>query len=420
MDYHFLLCIITETAISYIFGLLIVRNTNKRLFLIIGCIAFICILSYFKYTNFFISSIDAAFHLDFATKNIILPIGISFYTFTALSYLIDIYRGDYLPERNIINFSLFMCFFPKVTAGPIVRGKAFFPQVHDYRGIKKKEFEDGIQIFCFGLFKKMVIADHLNVFVNDVFSHPVVFDTGTIIWAALSYSLQIYFDFSGYSDMAIGISKICGFDFSANFNLPYIAKDVSDFWQRWHISLSSWLKDYLYIPLGGSRKGEARTYLNLLIVMFISGLWHGAGWTFIAWGTLYGIWNCIHRVLKKKNINLPNGVAVSVTFILVSLLWVVFRADSFSNALAMFKGMFTIHTGVCQPYTWTFFAVAILVISEIIAWKKAKNEGSEIVNGYYPMMDLSKFWRLVIFFTFIGLTIILGYYGNTAFIYGKF
>lgn len=353
-------------------------------------------------------------------KKIILPIGISFYTFTALSYLIDVYRGDYEPEKNIINFFLFICFFPKVTAGPIVRGKEFFPQLHDYKGVTKIGFEEGIQIFCFGLFKKIVIADHLGVFVDDVFHAPVAFNTGTVIWAALSYSLQIYFDFSGYSDMAIGISKICGFDFTANFNLPYVATDVSDFWKRWHISLSSWIKDYLYIPLGGSRKGEERTYLNLLIVMFVSGLWHGAGWTFIAWGVLYGVWNCIHRAFKKNNIKFSNAVAVPVTFILVSLLWVIFRASSFSNAAAMFKGIFTIHTGISQPYTWTFFAVVVMIIAEILAWKKAKKEEAEVVNGYYPVMDLSKFWNLVIFFTFIGLTIILGYYGNTAFIYGKF
>lgn len=307
-----------------------------------------------------------------------------------------------------------------MTAGPIVRGKEFLPQVHGYKGITKQGFEEGIQIFCFGLFKKMVIADHLGVFVDDVFHAPVAFNTGTVIWAALSYSLQIYFDFSGYSDMVIGISKICGFDFSANFNLPYVATDVSDFWKRWHISLSSWLKDYLYIPLGGSRKGETRTYLNLLIVMFVSGLWHGAGWTFILWGVLYGVWNCIHRALKKHGVEIHKAVAIPGTYIFVSLLWVIFRASSFSIVAATFKGMFTIHTGISQPYTWTFFAVAVLIIAETKAWKKAKKEGTTVVNGYYPVMDLSKFWNLVIFFTFIGLTIILGYYGNTAFIYGKF
>jgi len=420
-DIRFLISIIVTAAISYSCGILIKKySDNGSIFLIGGGVALICILGYFKYTNFFIESIDSVFNLDFATRDIILPLGISFYTFSALAYLIDVYRGDYEPEKNVINFFMYICFFSKVTAGPIVRGKEFFPQVHDYKGISKSGFEEGIQIFCFGLFKKMVIADHLGVFVDDVFHAPVAFNTGTVIWAALSYSLQIYFDFSGYSDMAIGLSKICGFDFSANFNLPYIATDVSDFWKRWHISLSSWLKDYLYIPLGGSRKGETRTYLNLLIVMFVSGLWHGAGWTFILWGVLYGVWNCIHQALNKHSLIVPKAIAVPCTFVIVSLLWVIFRATSFGNAAAMFKGMFTAHTGISQPYTWTFFAVAVLVIAEIMAWRKAKKAGITEVNGYYPVMNLSKFWNLIIFFTFIGLTIILGYYGNTAFIYGKF
>jgi alginate O-acetyltransferase complex protein AlgI len=284
----------------------------------------------------------------------------------------------------------------------------------------------GIQIFVFGLFKKIVLADHLGVFVDDVFFAPIAYNTGTVILAALSYSLQIYCDFSGYSDMAIGIAKILGFDFKPNFNLPYIAQNVPEFWKRWHISLSSWFQDYLYIPLGGSRKGEARTYLNLMIVMLLSGLWHGAGWTFILWGALHGIASCVNRALGKKLKMLRKCVNIILTFISVTLFWVVFRANSIGTALKVWSGMFTAHTGMSQPYTWSFVAIICLLIGTVVALihsrklgDKDKN-GKPVVNGFYPVMDLTKLWSLVVFFTFCGLTIILGYYRNTAFIYGAF
>lgn len=364
--------------------------------------------------------------LDSVTLNIILPLGISFYIFSALSYLIDVYRGDYPAEKNILHFALYIAFFPKLTAGPIVRGKDFFPQVKEYRGIQWDAFKAGIQIFVFGLFKKIVLADHLGVFVDDVFHAPTAFNTGTIILAAICYSLQIYFDFSGYSDMAIGVSKILGFDFKPNFNLPYISQNVSEFWKRWHISLSSWFQDYLYIPLGGSRKGEVRTYINLMIVMLVSGLWHGTGWTFIAWGALHGIASCLNKAFGKKLRVLGSWVNGAITFLFVTLFWVVFRADSFSTALKVWTGMFTIHSGISQPYTWSFFSIACLIFGTIMAWWNSKKIGKRdktvelIINGFYPVLDLSKFWSLVAFFTFFGVTILMGYFGNTAFIYGKF
>jgi alginate O-acetyltransferase complex protein AlgI len=364
------------------------------------------------------------FGKDAIMFNIILPLGISFYTFTALSYIIDIYRGKYAAEKNILNVALFISFFPKVTAGPIIRGDEFLPQLKNYQGIKSKNFQDGIQIFAFGLFKKIVLADHLGVFVDDVFFAPSAYNTGTVLLAVVSYSLQIYFDFSGYSDMAIGISKILGFDFKPNFNLPYISENPSQFWKRWHISLSSWLQDYLYIPLGGSRKGEVRTYANLMIVMLVSGLWHGAGWTFVAWGFLHGFISCVHKgwrnIRKGKNHMgaLARACRILLMFIDASLLWVVFKAADFANAKAMYKSLFTIHTGISQPYTWSFFAIGVLIIATIIAG--VKQRGQKFVNGFYPILDLGKFWSLVVFFTFVGLTIMMGYFGNTAFIYGKF
>lgn len=423
-DWRFCICIFVITALAYSTGILLEKTHNVNI--LRGGIVLIAFLVYFKYTNFFVNSFRTIISLKPVTLKIILPLGISFYVFSTLAYLIDVYRGDYKAEKNILSFALYVAFFPKLTAGPIVRGKDFFWQVKEYRGIQWEAFLTGIQIFVFGLFKKIVLADRLGVFVDDVFHAPTAYNTGTVILAAVSYSLQIYFDFSGYSDMAIGVSKILGFDFKPNFNLPYVAKNMSEFWKRWHISLSSWFQDYLYIPLGGGRKGTARTYRNLMIVMLVSGLWHGAGWTFIIWGALHGIASCLNKVVGKKMEALGPSLNRIVTFIGVTLLWVVFRADSFWAAVKVWTGMFTIHTGINQPYAWSFFAIACLITGTIVSFIHSKKTGSVdkkgklYVNAFYPVLDLSKFWSLVVFFTFCGLTVIMGYFGNTAFIYGAF
>ncbi|MCR5203571.1 MAG: MBOAT family protein [Lachnospiraceae bacterium] len=438
-DWRFCLCIAGVTVWTYLFGLQLEKKHKKGL-LAIGIVFLVLFLGVFKYAGFFVNSFRGLFGYDSVTLNIILPLGVSFYIFSALAYLIDVYRGDYEAEKNILHFALYIAFFAKLTAGPIVRGKDFFPQIKKYRGIEWNSFLEGAQIFVFGLFKKVVLADRLGVFVDNVFKTPEIFNTGTVILAVLSYSLQIYFDFSGYSDMAIGVSKIVGFAFKPNFNLPYISQNVSEFWTRWHISLSSWFKDYLYIPLGGSRKSKIRTLINLMLVMLVSGLWHGAGWTFIVWGALYGLASCIQNLLKKqlKNVNpYVNGV---ITFIIVTLFWVVFRAESLPKALNMLKGIFTVHGGISQPYVWTFFAILCLTAATVFAvirYKKgtiaagllqstdeSKEQKAEpkkdTINGFYPILDLSKIPCQVAFFTFCGLTLILGYFGNTAFIYGAF
>ncbi len=433
-DWRFFVCILSATALTYLLALGIEKAKTaktQKVYLSTGICVLVLMLGYFKYTNFFISGFSSLFNVQASTLDIILPIGISFYTFSAIAYLIDIYRKKYEAVTNVLDFALYIVFFPKLSSGPIVRGKTFFPQVKNYRGIKAKNVCDGLQIFVFGLFKKIVLADHLGVFVNNVYSSPQSYSTATVILAVLSYSLQIYFDFSGYSDMAIGLSKMVGFDFESNFNLPYIATSFSDFWKRWHISLSSWFMEYLYIPLGGSRKGGLRTCVNLLIVMLISGLWHGAGITFILWGLLYGVLSCVEHLLKKKNVvkkqrPVLNSVKALGIFIAVTLLWIPFRATSLSNMLNVLKGCFTLQQGIWHPYSWTFFALFCLIISTVFAVVKSKKSGTKdknglpYVNGYYPLMNLTKFGSLCIFFIFCGLTLILGYFGNTAFIYGAF
>jgi alginate O-acetyltransferase complex protein AlgI len=248
--------------------------------------------------------------------------------------------------------------------------------------------------------QKIVLADHLGVFVDDVFCAPSAYNTGTVIFSAVSYSLQIYLDFSGYSDMAIGIAKIIGFDFNPNFNLPYMARGSSDFWSRWHISLSTWFKDYLYIPLGGSRRGEKRTYINLFIVMLVSGFWHGAGWSFILWGCMHGMANCVTRWLRNKNIQenaVLRGMEVLCIFLLVTLFWTVFRAESIEKAGVYWNAMFTSHSGISQPYTWTFVAIICLTAVTLIAMRRARKNKIACINGFYPILDLSKIWSLVKF-----------------------
>lgn len=419
-SWKFCICVLAYTCFVYVVGLF----ANKRkVILATGIVVSIIMLGYFKYANFFISEFGQILGTDEVVLNIILPVGISFYTFSGIAYMIDIYRGNYPAEKSFLNVALYIAFFAKITAGPIARGKDFFPRIKKYRGIELSAFEVGVQIFVFGLFKKIVLADHLGVFVDDVFFAPTAYNTGTVFLAVVSYSLQIYFDFSGYSDMAIGIAKIVGLDFKPNFNLPYIAKGMSDFWKRWHISLSSWLQDYLYFPLGGSRQGNIRTYVNLIVVMAVSGVWHGAGLTFIVWGILHGLGSCVSRVITKSGKAVGKAIdiiRVIITYIVVMLLWVVFRATDFTNAWNIWKGMFTIHSGISQPYTWSFFALACMVISTIMAIVKARRNGEKYVNGFYPILDLSKVIPLAIFFTFCGLTILLGYFGNTAFIYGQF
>lgn len=423
-DWRFCVCVFAVTIISYgvSFGIEHIRKNRDNKSLLktityIGVISLLGFLGYFKYSNFFIESFNSLFGGNCSSLNVLLPIGISFYVFSALSYIIDVYHEKYKAERNLLYFALYISFFPKITAGPIVRADAFLPQVKEYKGVEKHAVLEGVQVFAFGLFKKIVLADHLGVFVDDVFLSPMAFNTGTAILGVLSYSLQIYFDFSGYSDMAIGIAKIVGFDFKANFNLPYFAENISDFWKRWHISLSSWLRDYVYIPLGGSRRGETRTYINLLLTMLISGLWHGAGWTFVVWGGMHGLVSCLNRLQRnygEKNGSIRRITRVALTFIVVSLLWIFFRATSLENAIEMYRAIFTIHAGINQPYTWTFFAVLTLSIATIVAWRTNKG------RGFYPVLNLEKFWDLVLFLVFFGITIIMGYFGNSAFIYGKF
>lgn len=326
-------------AVNYGLGLLIERDPKrKRLWLVLAMIVDLGTLFVFKYLNFTADMLNALTGAALQIRQIALPIGISFYTFQIMSYTIDIYRGKCKAQRNPLNLALYVSLFPQLIAGPIVRYVDVERKIRD-RQTTSAGFYEGIRRFCMGFAKKILIADQLSPLVSAVFSGA--YPSWMLHWAGIiAYALQICFDFSGYSDMAIGLGKMFGFDFLENFNYPYIAQSVREFWRRWHISLSTWFRDYLYIPLGGNRKGTGRTYLNLLIVFFCTGLWHGASFNFIAWGLYYAVFLIVERVGFGKILErLPRWIRHGYTLLVVLIGWILFRADNLNAALEYMKGM---------------------------------------------------------------------------------
>lgn len=302
------------------------------------------ILFYYKYTNFFIDNVNAVFGGHIPFQNIILPIGISFYIFQAISYAVDLYRKEIEPARNMLDYSFYLCFFPQLVAGPIVRAKDFLPQMYSRLKLTKEEMGMAIFLILVGLIKKAIISDYVSLnFVDRVFDAPSSYSSIENFLATYGYAIQIYCDFSGYSDMAIGIALLMGFKLPENFRTPYQSESVTEFWKRWHISLSSWLRDYLYISMGGNRKGKVRTYINLFLTMLIGGLWHGASWKFVVWGGLHGLALAIERFMKQY-IKLPSNIFVKVirvliTFHFVSFCWIFFRARNFDTAIELIRNI---------------------------------------------------------------------------------
>ena len=415
-DWRFCFLLLFVTVSSYFTA----KNSHKKFAYISGVVIPLVVLGFFKYFNFFLDSASKLIGKDLGVLRIILPVGISFYTFQALSYVIDVNRGKIEAENDFTKLALYISFFPQLVAGPIVRAADFLPQLRQDRKVELKNIKWGVQVFVFGLFKKIVIADHLSVFVDDVYSKPAAFHWATIILAIIAYSIQIYFDFSGYSDMAIGCAKCLGYDFNKNFNLPYISQNVTEFWRRWHISLSTWLKEYLYIPLGGNRKGKARQYINLFLTMLLGGLWHGANWTFVFWGAINGAALCVDKVRrKKKQQGVTKIINIIATFLFITFTWIFFRAESFEVAGAVIKGIFTLQNGIKQPFTWAFVALAVLSVATVMAENKSKKEKKE-TDGYYPILDLNSVWGLTAFFVEIGLIFALAYTGENPFVYFQF
>jgi D-alanyl-lipoteichoic acid acyltransferase DltB (MBOAT superfamily) len=341
-DWRFLSLILISSIVDYTSGIKISEAKTfriKKTWLLISVFTNLGILGFFKYYNFFSDSFAIAmeslgWEVGSLTLNIILPVGISFYTFQTMSYSIDIYRGTLKPSRNIVAFFTYVAFFPQLVAGPIERASNLLPQIEKIRSFKEKWFNEGIIQIAVGLFRKVVIADNLAVYVDLIYENPEIYNSSTLLLATILYSFQIYYDFSGYSDIAIGTAKLFGFKFQQNFNLPYFSKSITEFWRRWHISLSSWLKDYLYISLGGNRKGIKITYRNLIITMLLGGLWHGSSWNFLVWGGIHGVVLSIEKLIfsraKIKNFKVWGMI---YTYIIVILAWVFFRAPNLDQSL---------------------------------------------------------------------------------------
>jgi alginate O-acetyltransferase complex protein AlgI len=363
--------IIASASIDYVVALSLERTASPRRRKLLVCLsvgANLSFLGYFKYANFFLASAGALlrqFGLSVQDRAlaVVLPLGISFYTFEAISYVVEVHRGRVRAVRNPLDYALYIMFFPHLIAGPIVRPRDFLPQLGRPKRWDWDRMQLGVQFFLLGLFKKAVLADHLGTVADAVFAAPANWGTGAVWLGVLSYAGQIYGDFSGYSDMAVGLAHMLGFKLPANFHRPYFAVGLGDFWRRWHVSLSSWLRDYLYIPLGGSRGGRWATYRNLFLTMLLGGLWHGANWTFILWGGYHGLLLALERA-----VSLPRWLRgpawrpplAAVTFLAVCFGWVLFRAQSFADAGAALVRLVRPTEGAALDPTLTFTAAACL------------------------------------------------------------
>jgi alginate O-acetyltransferase complex protein AlgI len=379
---HWLALVVASSSVADYFiarGMESFRRDAVRRLLLLGSLAMnLGLLCYFKYTNFFLESYYQATGTPYSREtdllSIILPVGISFYTFEAINYTVDVYLEKIRAERNLDDFLLFILFFPHLVAGPIVRASDFLPQVERPKHLTWTRFAVGGRQIVLGLFKKMVIADRMALLVDPVFADPGHYQTAVVWMAAVAYSIQIYCDFSGYSDIAIGTARLLGYRLSINFAMPFASTNISEFWRRWHISLSSWIRDYVYIPLGGNRGSPVRTSVNLLAAMTLCGLWHGANWTFVVWGALNGAYLIAHRIFRwavrdlvtfRAALDTVPGTAlrIAMTFTAVTLAFVLFRSPTFGVAKHVFERLFVPSGGSGCPVPpvtfWTFVVIVL-------------------------------------------------------------
>ncbi|GDX51553.1 alginate O-acetyltransferase [Bacteroidota bacterium] len=396
----FFLLLILSTVIDYTIANFIYKSNSKRdrtAWLVLSLVINLGFLAYFKYTNFLLGIANDLQLGNFQVVDIVLPVGISFYTFQVLSYTIDVYRGLLKPAKNIFDFGFYISFFPHLVAGPIVRASLFLPQIHTDIKITKDDRAAAVFLILTGLFKKAVISDYISVnFVDRVFDAPALYTGFENLMAVYGYAMQIYCDFSGYSDMAIGVALLLGYRLGINFNQPYQSSSITEFWRRWHISLSSWLRDYLYVPLGGNRKGKLRQYVNLFITMLLGGLWHGASWNFVFWGFLHGVALAIDKLFRTI-VNVPKtflmrALGVLLTFHFVSFCWIFFRAQDFATATEMLSRIFgnfegAIATQWMRGYAFVF---ALIVFGYLTHFIPAKwNSKSEIILSRAPIIAQS-------------------------------
>lgn len=426
----FLALLVISTVMDYGCGLAVDRieePRKRKLYVALSMVLNLGMLGYFKYFNFFAESLHellarAGLPVPLAHLNVVLPIGISFYTFQSMSYVIDVYRRDIKPTRNFIEFATFVSFFPHLVAGPIMRPTTLLPQVASPRRFRLDQFYEGSYLIFWGLTKKVVVADNLALIVNDLFGRSDKIDGGLALLAVYAFAFQIYCDFSGYTDAARGIAKCLGFELALNFNLPYFATSPKEFWARWHISLSTWLRDYLYIPLGGSRGGQGLLYRNLMLTMIIGGLWHGAAWTFILWGFYQGVILVGHRLVQPWLDRIQptepvdracwKALRIIVTFHLICIGWLIFRAESVTQVTNMLTA---IATNFAIPPSAYLLPVAVVVFPLLI-----------VQYAQYATNDLNVIFRTPwyvrsVFYTACFYAFVLGgEFGGKQFIYFQF
>jgi alginate O-acetyltransferase complex protein AlgI len=431
-DYRFLALIVFSTCLDFYLSVLINNQedpSRRKLALTISIIVNLAFLGFFKYFNFFIDSANDllgyfGYQENYNVLNIILPVGISFYTFQSMSYTIDVYRRQIQPEPSLLRFATFIAFFPQLVAGPIVRAIDFLPQLYKDNKFKWSNFQIGLAQVLVGFGKKLVIADSLAPFVDAVFATPDAYSSLVMIIAVVFYSFQIYCDFSGYSDIAIGLAKMLGYEFPMNFNTPYFSKSFSEFWERWHISLSSWLRDYLYIPLGGNRNGKFNTYRNLMLTMLLGGLWHGANYTFIIWGFLHGMYLVVQRLITnvKKTFGLqPTGVinalfSIMLVYSLTCLSWIYFRSPDIATAHTIIGNIVSLDglSFADLPYKFEIakgvMLLAILLFFEIVSTRV----------DFGTIVLRSPAFRVVSFAAILWLIALMGSFIDSQFIYFQF
>lgn len=430
-DWRFLFLLMLSTLIDYFFGLLIYNSAHrKKFYLWLSIFNNLAVLFFFKYFNFFSDSTRVmleffGLHMDPVLLQVLLPVGISFYTFHGMSYVIDIYRGNFTPVRNFVDYSLFVSFFPLLVAGPIERATHLLPQLTRDRKFEYNQSVDGLRHILWGLFKKVVIADNCALIVNHVFDHYQAASGVELILGAVLFAFQIYGDFSGYSDIAIGTAKLFGIELLVNFRTPYFARDIAEFWRRWHISLTTWFRDYIYIPLGGSKVSRWKAVRNTMLVFLISGFWHGANWTFIVWGGLNGLYFLPLLLTGKNRQNtdtiaagralpsLKESLQVITTFALTCFAWIFFRSETMAQAVGYIGGIFQHRFWTGHLARITPGLVAILVGFVILEWL--------FRNGMAVFLQrMNRVGRVALYYGLALLIILFGAFGSEEFIYFQF
>lgn len=437
-DWRFLSLILFSTFVDYSVGFGLLKQnvqSRRKVLLLISILVNLGFLGFFKYYNFFIENFITAFtffgtEIKANTLNVILPVGISFYTFQTLSYSIDVYKRKIVPTKDFIAFSAFVSFFPQLVAGPIERATHLLPQFYSKRTFDYAKAVDGMRQILWGLFKKIVIADNCAEYANMIFNHSADYSGSTLVLGALFFTFQIYCDFSGYSDIAIGTSRLFGFDLMRNFNFPYFSRDIAEFWRRWHISLSTWFRDYLYIPLGGSRGSTWMKVRNTFIIFIVSGFWHGANWTFIVWGALNAVYflPLLLSNNNRKNLetiaqgkffpSLKEFSLMMLTFGLTVFAWIFFRANTIEHAVDYISGIFSLSLFTIPKMTGmenALTTIILVVIFIFIEWQGR--------NGQYAIASLGKNWhRSLRYAMYYAIIIAIFWFGGNKqeFIYFQF